>query len=518
MPTISADEIVTQKHKRTFVQYGGAKPNNVVTYQGQDGQYMKITGVKSPEEGSIDPVFVPDPSKAGKYRLVGRKISPPSLAEATLTMLEKHGAIPKQLQRIGCQFNVYEPTGACNDLSDFLAGWSDYVLIYSAAIVTDKDLGDRTTWDSDDQIEDALSVTLNEVYPIGSLSFGDNATSIITLEVIDAVYGSKEQCGSCGVQDDGTQRIYAITESSGSTPGTAPRLIYTVNGGSTWVQSSVDGLGDIEDPIAIDVVGNYLVVVTRTAGGATTGGYYYSTVNQETGVPGTWTKVTSGFVATFQPYDILVLNPREIFFCADGGYIYKSTDITSGVSVISAGTATSTALRRIDGKEDTIVSVGGSGVVVKSINRGATWITTTASPVVATLQALSVIDRRTFWVGGANGNVYYTLNAGETWSGALTFNGSGTGNVRDIVFINGDVGFILHDNATPTGRIIATWNGGANWTMSAPRVTNTPTANRFNRLAYPNVDSSIAANNVAVAGLAGNGSDGILLIGAASRI
>ena len=101
-----------------------------------------------PESGGVDPIWNPDPRRIGSYTLVGRQITPPDLASATLLMRERHGAIPRQLGKINCQFNLYEPTGKCKDLSDFLAGWSDYVLIYSGAIVTDKDLGDRSAWDS----------------------------------------------------------------------------------------------------------------------------------------------------------------------------------------------------------------------------------------------------------------------------------------------------------------------------------------------------------------------------------
>ena len=79
-------------------------------------------------------------------------------------MRERHGSIPRQLGRIGCQFNLYEPTGGLQDLSDFLAGWSDCVLICSGAIVSDKDLGDRSAWDSDDAIEDSLSLVPADVY------------------------------------------------------------------------------------------------------------------------------------------------------------------------------------------------------------------------------------------------------------------------------------------------------------------------------------------------------------------
>lgn len=521
MPHVLVDEVISNKHVRDYIQWGGPMPGNPVAFGGQDAQYMRMEGVKVPDgQGKVDPVWVPDPQRIGGYRLVARKLSPPDLAEATLVLLEKHGAIPRQLFKIKCPFNLYENIGMCKDLSDYMAGWSDYVMVYSSAIVDgSKDLGARSAFDADELLEDSLPLKLGDVYPIGALSFGDNAQTIITLEVIDAVYGSIEQCGPCQPGDDGTQRIYAVTKSTGSTPGTAPRLIYTVDGGVSWTQGAITGIGDIEDPVAIDVAGKYLIVVTRTAGGATTGGYYYSEINPSTGAPGTWTKVTAGFDAGWQPYDVCVLSPREIFFSADGGTVYKSTDITDGVAyALPPGTVTNTALTRIHGEDETIVAVGGAGTVVVSYNRGRNWGTATASPVVAALTAICVVEDNIWWVGTSSGTLWYTINTGATWT-QKRFSGDSAGNVRDIVNVNQEVLFFSHNTATPTGRIFSTWNGGRDWTNVAPRINNVPTANRFNRLAVPKIDNTgLAANTIVAAGLSGGGVDGVLLQGLASRL
>src|SRR3989304_2646131 len=408
MPSTTANETIMQRHVRNYIQYGGPTPANVAQYAGQAAQYLKVEGVGLPDgSGGVEPSWKHDPRRPGKYRLVSRMITPPDLAEATLVLTERHGAIPRQLQKMHGAFNLYENIGDCKDLSDFIAGWSDYVLVYSGALIDgNKDLGNRSSWDTDDELEDSLPLKLSDVYPVGALSFGEQAATNITLEVIDVVYGSHEQCGDCGPTDDGTQRIYAITESSGSTPGTAPRLIYSTDGGATWTQGSVDSLGETEDPVAIDVVGKYVVVLTRIAGGPTLSGYYYSEIDPDTGVPGTWTKVTSGFVASNQVRGMYVLSPREVFFCGDNGYIYKSTDITAGVEVLNAGAATTSTLQRIHGDlEETIVAVGAPGTGIVSPNRGRRSSTTDASPVVATLQALAVLSH-SLWGGGARPLVF----------------------------------------------------------------------------------------------------------------
>lgn len=512
MPKPNADEIITQKHKRNFIQFGGAGPENVVRYAGQDAQYIAIDGVSLPESGGIDPIWVPDPRRQGAYKLVGRSITPPDLASATVMMLEKHGAIPRQLQKIGCLFNLYEPTGKCKDLSDFTRGWSDYVLVYSGALVTDKDLGTRTAWDSDDAIEDSLSVTLADIYPIGALGFGEEAAVQVERLVVDVVYGNSLTCGDCGPYNDGTQWIYAVTQTSGAgSPGLPAELIYSVDGGGNWTEATITGIGATEDALAIDIVGQYVVVLGADA-------LYYAEINADTGIPGTFTKVTTGFVAAGSPTDLYVASPREVYFCGDGGYLYKATDITAGVSVLSAGDVTADDLNRIAGNESTIVAVGDNGATVVSSNRGQTFSTAVAEPESATLQAVTVITDKVWWVGTGGGKLYYTLDGGNTWV-EKAFSGSGSGAVRDVISFGEDIIFFAHNTSAPAAQVFSSWDGGANFTYNKPRILNLPVFDYANRLAMPQAaDISVAANNLAVAGLAGNGTDGILLLGIAGTL
>ena len=508
---ITADEIITQKHKRNFVQWGGPYPGNAVRYAGQDAQYMAIDGVTVPESGGIDPVWVPDPYINGRYRLVSRSISPPDLAEATLMMKERHKLLPRQLTPLNCPFNFYEVTGTCKDPSDFLRGWSDYVLIYSLGLVAEKDLGSRSSWDSDDAIEDSLSVTLANVYPVGSLAFCQEASAEISRKIVDITYGSTVSCGTCGAADDGTNRIYAVTETSGAgSPGLPAEVVYSLNGGTSWAQVNITGLGATESPLAIEVVGQYLVVLGADA-------YYYAEINADTGVPGTWTKVSTGFVAAGSPVDMYALSSREVYFCGDGGYIYKSTDITAGVTAILDGSAYTDDLKRIDGLEETIVAVGANGQILFTTDRGATWSASATIPTASMLQAVDVKSSKAWWVGSINGYVWYTVNGGASWS-QLTFSGQGAGQIFDIVSATEEVMYIARADATPTASILTSWDGGQSWTTSSPRIVNLPVFDWPTRIAVPFAEAGIAANTLAVGGLAGDGSDGILLVATAAKL
>lgn len=516
MPLYDASQVLTTQQKRNFLQLGGARPNNVARFSGQDAQYFTIAGAKVPELGGIEPIWVPDPRRPGIFKMAGRLVKPPDLPTADLLLYERRGAIPFQLARLGCQFNAYETSGLCKDLSDFKGGWSDYVLIYSGALVMDKDLGKRTEFDADSRVEDKLSLKLSDIYPIGALGFGETAAAQVNREVLDIIYGSIGSCGDCGPADDGTQRIYAITASSGAgSPGLPGQVIYSLDGGITWLPSDITGITAANSPSAIEIVGTNLVVLVNGDNAL-----YYSPLSI-LGAPTTWTKVTSGFAVGGNPNDLFVLSPREVFIVGNGGYIYKSADITAGVSVLNAGVATTNGLLRIHGSDETLVATGGGSTVIKSLNRGATWANTTTSPsaVATNVQAVSVLDPLRFWVGLALGRVLYTLNGGETWL-EQGFAGAGAGSVRDIVFATDEVGYFSFSNNTPAASIYATWDGGADWTNVAPRILNLPTHNRTNRIAIPrgSSDSAVAANNVALGGLSAGGTDGVIYIGAATRL
>lgn len=516
MPKLTADEVVTQQHKRAYIQWGGPRPNNPVAFAGQDGQYMSITGVSKPQAGGFDPIWAPDPSNAKRYRLIGSMASAPDMPAATIMFYEKHGVLPRQLFA-NCPFSAYEVTGTCMDLSDLYNGVTDYLLVYSLAQIADKNLGDRVVFDTDEAVGDELSLVLSDVYPVGPLGFGDNALTLIDREVLDVTYGTRQTCGNCGPENDGSKQIYAITRSSGGSPGLPSEVIYTTDGGATWNQTTITGIGAAEDPSKILVIGSRLVVLSPTAGSATSGGYYWADIDPDTGVPGAWTKVTNGFVNAAQPRAMFALSAREVFFCGDAGYIYKSTDITSGVTVLNAGAATTQNLARIDGVDDVLVSVGAIGTVIKSTNRGATWAATTTAPTTSGLQALETFDAKRFWVGAVNGYLWYTIDGGKTWT-RKGFSGEGTGQVFDILFATEEVGYMLHGNATPTARLFFTLDGGYNWTNVGWRIVNWPVFNYAKRLAVPNsTDSAVNVNNVAIAGIT-SANDGVLLVGVAQKL
>lgn len=509
MAKLDAGLVYTQKDKRAFRQPGGSRPNNPPLFGGVGESYMSIEGVSPALSGGVDPIYEHDPRRRA-YRQVGTSISAPDIPSFTVMWHEYKDRLPRAYQDLSCPATYYIPTGKCTALDDINKGWG-YLEVYSnARPAANPDLGSRVSFDSDDAIEDSLDHVADAIYAIGKLSFGDNAAELISREVIDVAYGTNLQCGECGPQDDGTKRIYAITESSGGgSPGLPAELIYTLDGGATWTEAAITGIGATEDPLAIEAVGSYVVILGADA-------YYWADIDGDTGAPGTFTKVTSGFLSANSPLDMYALSASEIYFVGDNGYIYKLASVGAGVTVVNAGNATTANLARIKGDgADTLIAVGASGTVVKSINRGATWATTVTTPTSDGLQAVEVIDQYLYWVGSSAGGLYYTLNGGKTWA-TVTLSGSPTA-INDIVFPTSEAGFIAYTTSGPAGNLAWTVTAGNSWATGLVRVANLPVTDRINRIAVPvGAHPTTVANNVALAALGSNGTDGALLVGMAA--
>ena len=87
------------------------------------------------------------------------------------------------------------------------------------------------------------------------------------------------------------------------------------------------------------------------------------------------------------------------------------------------------------------------------------------------------------------------------------------------MFVNRHAGFIVGRTSAPAARLFSTWDGGVLWTRQNERIVAWPVFNRANEIAIPyDADSTTAANNVAVGGLSGGGTDGVLYYGVGNRV
>src|SRR5262249_13608942 len=153
-------------------------------------------------------------------------------------------------------------------------------------------------------------------------------------------------------------------------------------------------------------------------------------------------------------------SPSRVYFVGDGGYVYVSTNIAAGVSVLNAGATTTNNLNRIHGDSGVLVAVGASGTVIKSTNKGNTWIATTTQ-LSGTLQAVGCRTLFSLWAGNSAGTVSYSDDQGETWTTLATLPGAApSAGVYDIVWASAEVGYVCATRTGPTAVLFTTFDGG----------------------------------------------------------
>jgi photosystem II stability/assembly factor-like uncharacterized protein len=460
--------------------------------------------------GDIEKIECPDPFNYGKFIEVGQIRG---AEERVTTTLEGRYALELKstllsLSKKGCAFDAQLHMGACKDPSAFNQFDKALILenVYATSYSTE-DLGALASGD-DAAVNESADVSAKAIYEVLPLSFGEKASSIITNEVIDIAICGNPSCGDCGTENDGCKKIYAVTAAAGGSPGTAPDVVYSLDKGVSWYAHDIDTMSSTEDPSAVSCVGAYLVVVSNETNSL----HYVLLEDLNATEDPAFAEVTTGFVTGKEPNDIWGVG-NEAWIVGDGGYVYWTDDPTGGVTAVDAGSATVDDLLAVHGfSSDFVVAVGKNGAVIYTEN-GATFATATRPVGVGiNLNTVWVKSETEWWVGASNGNLYYTLDSGTTWS-TSAFSGSGAGSVHDIVFATGSVGYLSHATAAPRGRIFRTFDGGASWTATPEKTGATLNDNdRLNSLA---ICGDYDPNFVVGGGLAANGSDGVILVGSA---
>lgn len=501
MSGYDVDKVMQTSNFRFHYQPGGPAPSNKMYYAGDDGEYITIESAENPRVGGIEPHNVHHPFAMKEFEAVARNRSAPGLPKATIQFLSTMGFIPQHLwmtRRLLTTF--YGVGGDTSDLSNFATGWRNgYIKIYS--------LGEGETstekagsWDSSDLLTDEIPYTFQRIYAAGTVAIDEKAALQVYSEAISGVYGPRK---------DGLTDVYVVTNNTVASAGQAPAVYYRTSKTGSFTELAITGSVSTDVPKKILVVGQYLVVVFKSA---TTGGYFYTTINEKSGIhSSSWTKVTTGFVSGKAPNDAFSANARQFYVCGDGGYVYKISSVTTGAEAIDAGESTTNNLNKIRVNGSTILVAGNSDSLLISLNNGKTF-TLDSTGSGANLMACFPVNSLIFWAATSAGAIYVSEDGAETWTQVTLSSAIAT--VQDILFVTPECGFICTASSDPVATIYATCNGGVDWLTGEPRISGLPTFDRANQLVAPTTrDASADVNHFIIAGLAGNGSDGIVLTG-----
>ncbi|KPL17776.1 MAG: hypothetical protein AMJ93_14625 [Anaerolineae bacterium SM23_84] len=484
---------------RVFLIDGGARPDHAPAYQGcmKAGGVSKswgdLTSIECPSEVRYDGFVEVDTIKGAEER-------------ATMDLMGRYLAdVASELLRIGnlgCGVDVQVHIGKCTDPTDF--NTFTKALVLEGAYISDWSTDDLGAIESGERspVNETGSISSKDLYEILRLVLTEVAASVVTNEVVDVTICDQVACGECDEDSSGCQHIYAITLQEGGSPGTPPDIVFTVNG-STWYADDIDSLGAAEDPSAIDCVGDYIVVVSNDSGSA----HYALKSEVDAVIDETWTEIATGFVGA--PNDChRATGGRYLYIVGDGGYIYRTDDITAGVSVLDAGVATDQNLNRVFAFSDEFVVAVGENSAVVYTEDGLGWSAVGGPGAGLSLTAVAVQSETTWFVGTGTGYLYYTVDKAANWI-AKGFPGSGAGVVHDIAFANDSVGYLAHATAKPAGRILRTYDGGYSWNILPEGAGTIPDNDRINRVAPCVYD----ANFVVGVGLSDLSADGIIVVG-----
>lgn len=485
---------------RLFLIEDRAGPGNAPDYQALG----RALGLSWPQ-GDITPIRAPDPDRYGKFVTIDKTRGQQGLPTISLeSRMTRDLSDLLALVRKGCAFDIQLHAGVCEDPRDFNQGW-EKVYVLEDAVATSYDTSEFGALDSDQDtpVNETVPLSGSDWYEVKRLRSAELAAAEIVQKIVDVIICDSQQCGECGLPSNGCEKIFAVTLSAGGSPGLPAEVIYSSDAGATIGSTNISSMPANEDPDALACVGSNLVVISEDGVSL----HYADLADILNGVE-TWSEVTTGFVSAKGPLAIFSLGRTLTWIVGEGGYIYFSEDVTSGVEVQSAGSVTTNDLKAIHGvDEDNLVAVGASNTVLYTRDGGALWSSVTGPNPGVALNAV-VMKSQNEWIVGANdGTLWYTRDGGVNWT-SKSFPGSGAGVIRDIQFATGAVGYMAHDTAAPAGRILRTIDGGFSWYVLPEEAGLSIAANdQIAALAA----CSENPNLVFGGGLADNASDGILL-------
>ena len=473
-------------------------PNELPGYLGGCLALQSLSQAK----GDRTPIFCKNPSVPNRYDIIGYQYGASALGETSIIeQLPRNVATyVEELFNRDCPNVLLNKIGLCgrpDDLSVF-----ESILAVEGMTSTNIEFSELGSLEGESNkitvTGNANFVRFGRFFPV---KLGEKADTTVVAEVLDLIYADAVSCGDCGVASDGCDKIYAITRANTGSPGLSGQLVYTLDGWATNTGVDIQPLGG-KDPSRITAVGNYLVVISEADGSLV---YTLKSSISST----SWTRVTSGFVVGASPRAIYAPATNRVFMCGQGGYIYLSTNITAGVSVSQDNSLTTQRGNDIHGIGQTVVSVHHSNAIQVSQNLGQSWSLVTGPAVGVNLTCVAVQSSQVWYVGTGNGKLYYTKDAGTTWTQRLLPNQSNLVVVNRIKFapdspLHGVIA--VEDNAR--GYLYRSFTAGREWYNNEPAITvSSATPRRFNGVAL------CGYNDINAGGLEQGSSDGVIVAG-----
>lgn len=450
---MASGDILRTTQSRVFLTLSKSSPG--VRPEFQD---CMVLGNISQSFGDREPIYCQDPYRIGRFKIIGFTESPAESVETSLSARFPFDVRSPLIRAARAQapVDLHVHMGAIGANPTVFNSWRKKI-IFENVRFSSVEVDEMGSHDEDTAVNHSVDVTADNWYEVVPLSFSERAVGVSTGAItgVALFYNGRLELPP-------RERVLAlaVTAAAGGSPGTPPDLLFSLDQGTSWRAVDVDTIATAENATGVVVIGDYVVVIGGTT---TTYGLHYTrwnTLNQVT-VP-TWTRVSTGFTALKTPNAISSIGSVG-FIAANGGYIYKVTDAPSGVTAMTLGTITTQNLNAISAfDENTIVAVGASNTCLVCTD-GDNFAAVTGPAAGQSLTAVVALSATSFLVGTGNGKLYYTSDAGVSWT-EKSFQGSGASGavVNDIKFATSMVGYMAYE-ATGASALLMTTDGGYSW-------------------------------------------------------
>lgn len=374
----------------------------------------------------------------------------------------------EQLRKGNCPFDLFVQQ-RCGDL-----GWSNYNggVWYYDGYTTNKSFDNSLALlvdNAETDVQRQLDLSFAPIEDAAlKLVHKDITGTVSDFDINKVINVGVARCsGDCGVvgENDGEQDYWAVTDAD-STPGhggfSAPRFLYTEDGGTTWNGSSVQVLlgGNL---FGVAKAGEYVIVA------GSTGIAYAKYQDVKDGVVNPWTLALSATNIN----DVVFVSSDVGYAAANGGIIYKSTDGGFSWSVLSNAAQTAQNLNSISFVDSTTgYFAGNSGALVQYFNGTLSLMTVRTSvggaAITANFNVVATAPLRgnEVYLGTSTGLMYRSTNALGSYplfTSMTGLDGLGSGSIDDLVFagFRGSVLFAVQTAANGTSRVHRDISGGA---------------------------------------------------------
>jgi len=441
-----------------------AQPDGVNTEPKYLGCHQ-LGDIEEPQ-GDVELLYCPDASAPNRFKVVGSVQG--AAGSVTTSVTTDVTDDLDYLERINCPFPIYVhmvKSGRKDVFTNF-----DRTFVLTGARITSKGLTALAARTPDDNSRSEQSFDLS----------GESLLRFVVLELAQQTITEAESINDitfcndqqCRTDEDAAVDIcqtgYAVADAAS---GASANVLVTTNGG-TWAATSADPFGNDEHISAVECfeLGRDEIRVMVARGVTDASNPPEISYTDDAGA--TWTAVDIATAAENGQYiplhgALFALDRNAIWAGDDQGYIYKSEDAGLTWTTLDSGTLGGACNAIHFSDEDVGFAVGAANAILRTLDGGVSWSTITGPTAQAgvAILCLFVLDRNRAWIGYDDGDLYYTEDGGTTWT-VRSFTGSGTGDVKDIKFMNDHVGYLLHDGATASAGanyVHYTIDGGYTW-------------------------------------------------------